>query len=330
MKLIDWALNRPQALTAVVLLVAIWGVLAYLRTPVDLFPDTEPPQAVVVATHPGASARDMASDVTQVLEKELNTLDGVTNLTSTSRDGVAAISVEFGYHKTLAEAVATVGNALDRTTGDLPADVTRPRVYPVSEATSPVMTLALRPAADSPKDLADVRLLAANPIQDRLLALPAVGDVEVFGGHEPEVRVAVDREALAAQDLGAGAGGGGSRGRQRQHPRRPGELRQRGVPGHRRRQGGHAAGAGRAAAAAGPGGHRAARRRRRGTAGHRGGTQRLPRQRRVGDRPRHPAAAGGRHPRRHPGRAGGAARAARGITETSGSPSPAASRTSSR
>ena len=202
MRLIDWALARPQALSAVVLLVVIWGVLAYVRTPVDLFPDTEPPQAVVVATQPGASASDMASDVTQVLEKELNTLDGVVNLTSTSRDGVAAIRVEFNYHKTLSQATAVVGNALDRVIGGLPADVARPRVFPVSEATSPVMTLALRPKADSPKGLSDVRLLAANPIQDRLLSLDGVGDVEIFGGHDPEVRVALDREALAAQGLG--------------------------------------------------------------------------------------------------------------------------------
>ncbi len=205
MRLTDWALRQPHALLAVILLVAIWGVLALARIPVDLFPDTNPPQAVVVATQPGASARDVASDVTRVLEKELSTLDGLTDLTSTSRDGVASIRVAFGYHKRLDEAVAAVSNALDRTTGELPADVARPRVFPVSEATSPVMTLALRPAADSPKDLADVRLLAENPIQDRLLALPAVGDVEVFGGHEPEVRVAVDREALAAQGIGVAA-----------------------------------------------------------------------------------------------------------------------------
>ncbi|MDZ7680889.1 MAG: efflux RND transporter permease subunit [Fodinibius sp.] len=202
MKIIDWSLRQPQALAAVVLLVAIWGILAYVRTPVDLFPDTAPPQAVVVATQPGASARDMASDVAQVLEKEFNTLDGVDNITSTSRDGVTSINVEFGYRKTLTEAVGAVGNALDRVTGDLPADMARPRVYAVSEATSPVMTLALRPAADSPKNLADIRLLAENPIQDRLLALPEVGDVEVFGGHQPEVQVVVDREALAAQGLG--------------------------------------------------------------------------------------------------------------------------------
>ncbi|MFP4130338.1 MAG: efflux RND transporter permease subunit, partial [Halorhodospira sp.] len=202
MRITDWALRRPAALTAVVLLVAIWGVLAYLRTPVDLFPDTAPPQAVVVATQAGASAEDMANDVARVLEKELNTLDGVANITSTSRDGVSSVSVEFSYRKGLAQATSAVSNALDRTSGALPADVGRPEVYPVGDATSPVMTLALRPEADSPKDLADVRLLAENPIQDRLLAMDAVGDAEVFGGHQPEVRVEVDREALAAQGLG--------------------------------------------------------------------------------------------------------------------------------
>ena len=209
MRLTDWALRRPAALTAVVLLVAIWGTLAYLRTPVDLFPDTAPPQAVVVATQAGASAEDMANDVARVLEKELNTLDGVANITSTSRDGVSSVSVEFSYRKGLAQATSAVSNALDRTSGALPADVGRPEVYPVGDATSPVMTLALRPQADSPKDLADVRLLAENPIQDRLLAMDAVGDAEVFGGHQPEVRVEVDRldatdpPALAVVDVDA-------------------------------------------------------------------------------------------------------------------------------
>ncbi|MDR5897862.1 efflux RND transporter permease subunit [Halomonas vilamensis] len=204
MTLIDWSLKQPKALAAVVVLVAVWGILAYVRTPVDLFPDSAPPQVAVVTTQPGASATNMASDVTEILEKELNTLDGVVSITSTTRDGVSSVRVEFGYHKTLAQATAAVSNSLDRVIGDLPSNVKQPRIFPVSEATSPVMTLALRPKADSPKDLADVRLLAMNPIQDRLLALDGVGDVEVFGAHNPEVRVAIDREALAAQEMGIG------------------------------------------------------------------------------------------------------------------------------
>jgi len=204
MSLTDWALRRPAALIAVVLVVAIWGVLTYIRTPVDLFPETATPRAVVIATQSGASAQDMASNVAQVLEKELNTLDGVTNITSVSRDGVASVNVEFGYHKSLSQATSAAANALDRVTGELPRGVERPRVYPVGDATAPVMTLALSPKADSAKDLAAVRLLAENPIQDRLLAINEVGDAEIFGGQQPQVRVQVDRTALAAQDVGLG------------------------------------------------------------------------------------------------------------------------------
>ncbi|MDZ7713030.1 MAG: efflux RND transporter permease subunit [Rhodovibrio sp.] len=201
MTLSDRALKQPHVVAALVVLVAVWGVLAYLRTPVDLFPDTAPPQVAVIATQPGASARDVTDNITQVLEKEFNSLGGVETITSTSRDGVAAITVEFQYGRTAGAAVTAVSNAIDRVAQDLPADMPPPEVHAVTDATQSVLTLALRPAAESPKRLADVRLLAENVLKDRFLALPAVGDVEVFGGHQREVRVAVDSRALAARGI---------------------------------------------------------------------------------------------------------------------------------
>ena len=201
MSLTDASLRHPWTLLALVLLLVILGGLSYFQTPRDLFPETAPPQAVVIATQPGASAQDMASNVTEVLEKELATLSGVDTITSTSRDGVSSIQVAFRYVRDRGGALTDVSNALDRVRGELPANMPVPRVYPVTEATSPVLTLALNPKAGSPKDLAAVRLLAENPIKDRLLGLPAVGDVEVFGGHRPQVRVRVDRDRLAAHGL---------------------------------------------------------------------------------------------------------------------------------
>ena len=201
MNLPDRALKHPQVLAALVLLVAVWGALAYVRTPVDLFPDTAPPQVAVIATLPGAAARDVTDDVTRVLEKEFSTVRGVKEITSTTRDGVAAINVEFHYGREATQAVTAVRNAIDRIAPDLPADMPAPQVHAVTDASQSVLTLSLAPAGDSPKRLADVRLLAENVLKDRLLALPAVGDVEIFGGHEPEVRVAVDSEALAARDI---------------------------------------------------------------------------------------------------------------------------------
>lgn len=201
MKLTDLSLRNPYALTALVLAVAVLGLASYWTTPRDLFPETTPPQAVVIAPWAGASAEDVADNVTRVLEKELATLSGVDDLTSTSRDGVAAIRVAFGYHRDPGAAVTEVSNALDRVGSDLPADMGQPQVHAITPATQPAMTLAVRPGEASPKDLATVRLLADNPLQDRLLALEAVGDVEVFGGPAPEVRVAVDRDRLRGHGL---------------------------------------------------------------------------------------------------------------------------------
>jgi len=197
------ALAHPYAVIALVLLVAAMGVFGYLRTPVDLFPETAPPQVVVITIQPGASADDVEDKITEVIEKEINTLSGLENLRSTSRDAVSSIMAEFRYTKPLGEALLDVQNAIARVHGDLPAGVREPRIYRLTEASSrPLLTLALRPKEGSTKTWMDVRLLAENQITDRILALSGIADVDVFGGHRPEVRVSVDRDRLVANGVG--------------------------------------------------------------------------------------------------------------------------------
>jgi multidrug efflux pump subunit AcrB len=170
---------------------------------VDLFPESAPPQVVVITIQPGASADDVTDKITEPLEKEINTLSGLENLRSTSRDGVSSIMAEFVYAKPLGEALLDVQNAIARVRGDLPAGVREPRIYRLTEASSrPLLTLALRPKADSKKTWADVRLLAENQITDRILGLEGIADVDVFGGHRPEVQVRADRDRLVAHGVG--------------------------------------------------------------------------------------------------------------------------------
>lgn len=203
MNLTRLALAHPYAVIALVLLVAAMGVFGYLRTPVDLFPETAPPQVVVITIQPGASADDVEDKITEVIEKEINTLSGLENLRSTSRDAVSSIMAEFRYTKPLGEALLDVQNAIARVHGDLPAGVREPRIYRLTEASSrPLLTLALRPKEGSTKTWMDVRLLAENQITDRILALSGIADVDVFGGHRPEVRVSVDRDRLVANGVG--------------------------------------------------------------------------------------------------------------------------------
>jgi len=201
MNLTTSSLKNPYTVVALVLVVVALGAFAFFRTPTDLFPNTVPPQVVVVTVEPGAAARDVADKITQVIEKELNTLSGLKRVVSTSRDEVSSINAEFYYTKAVGEAVQDVQNAISRVRPDLPADILEPRIYRIGDATRPLLTLALRPKPHSAKSMSDIRLLAENPIKDAILALPGIADVDVFGAHQPEVTVRVRRDRLAANGL---------------------------------------------------------------------------------------------------------------------------------
>jgi multidrug efflux pump subunit AcrB len=194
-------LAAPHLLLALTFTGAALGVVALLRLPVNLFPDSERPQAAVVTVWPGASASDVEADVTRVIETELAGSDLVRQILSTSRDEVSVVTAEFTYAKDLDTAAADAGAALDRVRAQLPPDVQPPQVFRISSATPAAMTLALRPAPGSPLDLSMVRQLADNEIRDRLLAAPEVARVEVFGGHVPVARVEPDPVRLAAHGL---------------------------------------------------------------------------------------------------------------------------------
>jgi multidrug efflux pump subunit AcrB/outer membrane protein TolC len=201
MMLPKFSLKNPHTILALVLMVTALGFFSFWLTPTDLFPDTTPPQVSVVTVYPGATSKDVADKITWVLEKEINTLPGLTRITSTSRDEVSSIRVEFNYEKVVGEAVLNVQNTVARVRGDLPAGAQDPRIYRITDATRPLLTLSLTPKIGSMKTLAEIRLLAENDIKNELLAVPGVGDVQVFGGHQPEVVVRVDRDALVAHGL---------------------------------------------------------------------------------------------------------------------------------
>jgi len=199
------SLNHPYAVIALVLLVVAMGIIGFVRTPVDLFPNTNPPQVVVITQQPGASAGDIEDKITEVIEKEVNTVSGVENIRSTSRDQVSSVTVEFKYTKDPGQAIVDVQNAIARIQSDLPQRAQSPSIFELNESTArPLLTLALSPGEESIKSLRDIRLLAENQIKDRILRLDGVADVDVFGGNRPEVVVAVSRDKLAANDISLG------------------------------------------------------------------------------------------------------------------------------
>ncbi|NCD35311.1 MAG: efflux RND transporter permease subunit, partial [Spartobacteria bacterium] len=204
MNITAFSLRNPFTVVAGILIVVALGLAAFFRMPTDLFPNTVPPQILVLTVRPGASASDVSGKITQVLEKQLNTLAGRVNVTSTTRDEVSSIRVEFDYDTPIGEAVTDVQNAVNRVRAALPDDIMEPRVYKITDATRPLVTLSLHPRPDGSQSLMQIRLLADNQLSDALLSIPGVADVQVFGAHQPEIQILADRAALSGYGLSLG------------------------------------------------------------------------------------------------------------------------------
>jgi multidrug efflux pump subunit AcrB len=201
MKLTEKYLKRPYLIISLILLAAFVGIIGFEKIPINLFPDSDYPQIAVVVPYPGASAKDIEDKVTRLIEKELNTLDGLRKVSSSTKDEITAILAEFEYSKGLEAAATDAANALKKIEGQLPQDIRPPQIFKISKATQPDLILSLTPKENSPYDLAKIRQMAENEIKEDLLRIKEVANVEVFGGYNPELTIVIDPDRLNAHGI---------------------------------------------------------------------------------------------------------------------------------
>jgi len=201
MNAVERLLHRPHAVIAFTLVATLLGIMGYLHMPINLFPDTNRPMVSVVTQRPGATADDVALEVTHPVEVRLSALDGVRRVTSTSRDQVSLVQVEFEYGNDIDLAAARVEMELKRVTGDLPQGAREPLIFRITDAAHAAMVLTVSAAEGDGLDPGRIRRLAENPLRDRLLNVPGVAEAEVFGGDRRQVAVELDRDRLVAHDL---------------------------------------------------------------------------------------------------------------------------------
>jgi multidrug efflux pump subunit AcrB len=204
MKFVERYIRRPYLVLSLVLLLSVIGIMGYMKMPFNLFPDTDRPQITVITVMPGSAAADVETDITRIIEKEVSTIDMTRKVTSTSKDEVSVVTAEFEYEKSLDSAATDVANALSKISARLPQGVRPPQIFKISQATQPVVTLALSPKAGSPVDLRKVRELADNQIKEELLRNSEIANAEVFGGYQPEIQVTVDQDRLNRFGVGLG------------------------------------------------------------------------------------------------------------------------------
>jgi len=190
---------RPVATTLSMLAIVLAGLIAYTLLPVSALPQVDYPTIRVMTLYPGASPQVMTSAVTAPLERQFGQMPGLSQMASTSSGGASVITLRFSLDLNMDVAEQEVQAAINGATNLLPTDLPAPPVYnKVNPADTPVLTLAITSKTMLlPKlnDLVDTRMA------QKISQISGVGMVSIAGGQRQAVRIKVNPDALAANNL---------------------------------------------------------------------------------------------------------------------------------
>lgn len=186
----DYFYKRPYLLYSIIFGFLVVGILALVTLPKNLFPDSTPPQVLVITKIPGATAQVAANSVSKPIEQEIARLGLIKDVSSINVANFSIVKAEFEYEKGLDAAAVDVANALSIVKGNLPSDV-NPSVYTTGDFTLPVDVISVSPK-NKAVTLADIRKIVDGVIKPQLLSNTEIGNVEVFGGYESAINIEVD------------------------------------------------------------------------------------------------------------------------------------------
>jgi multidrug efflux pump subunit AcrB len=201
---VEKVLRKPHIIIAFLALFVMSGFMGYNKIHRNLFPNSNYPEVAIVVVEPGASAKTMASNIAVPVEEELYALDQIRRAYSTTIDEVTVIRAEFEYSKNVDNAVNDVTNAISKIRAKLPKDIKEPQVIKITEATAPILVVAMSPKDGSGLTLEDIRDLASGKIKHQLLRTQGVANVDIFGGYEKELQIIIDKEKLDSLHLSLG------------------------------------------------------------------------------------------------------------------------------
>ena len=182
--------QRPYLTFALIAAFFIIGIQGLVMMPKNLFPDAERPQVIVITQIPGATATVAATTISKPIEEEVSRLGLIREVSSVNVANFSIVKAEFEYTKGLNAAAVDVSNALSIARSKLPATA-NPAIYTAGAFTLPVEVVTLT-AKDNSLALPDLRKIADSFIKPYLLSKPAIGNVEVFGGYQSAINIALD------------------------------------------------------------------------------------------------------------------------------------------
>ena len=189
--------DRPVTTIMVFLGILAIGIVSVSKLPIDLFPEIENPVISVLTQYPGASAKDVETNVTKKIESWLSTVNELDKITSTSIDNMSIVQCQFKWGANLDEAANDIRNLLEMSKREMPADAEPPFIFKFGSNMFPILVYGIT-AEESYEGL---NKLIEKKIADPLKRLPGAGAVLPMGAPIRQIQVKIDPAKLEAYNL---------------------------------------------------------------------------------------------------------------------------------
>ena len=191
------AVNKPISTMLIFVAVIVLGIFSLTKLPIDQFPEIEPPYVSILTTYPGVNSSEIETNVTKILENTLNSIDGLKEITSTSKDNISVIMMEFKWGMDLESVVDDIRSSLEWTYDNLPDGCSRPIVFKFNSASMPIMQYAITAKESYP----GLKKLLEDKVINVLNRIDGIGTLSISGAPERYVYVDIDQTKLDAHNL---------------------------------------------------------------------------------------------------------------------------------
>ncbi|MTI81153.1 MAG: efflux RND transporter permease subunit [Firmicutes bacterium] len=199
MKLANFSVDRPVAITMLIVAMVILGMVSLPKLAVDLYPDMELPVAVVVTSYEDADPAEVEKIVTKPLESAIGTTSNISEIQSVSSEGNSLIVMMFDWGTDMDDATIEAREKIDGFRDMLPSDVGSPRVMKMDPNSAPIMMYTL-----DGDDLVTLNNIAEDTVKSRFERINGIASVVITGAKEQEYKVILDRAKLESYGLTAG------------------------------------------------------------------------------------------------------------------------------
>lgn len=199
MNLSTLSIKRPVLTIVMNVALILFGIIGYSYLGIREFPSIDPAQVSVRTSYSGANADIIESQITEPLEKAINSIDGIRNITSSSVQGTSSISIEFNLDKDLEEAANDVRDKVSQAVRSLPDDLDAPPV--VSKADADAQRILSMTVQSDGKNILELSDYAENVIAQRIETIAGVSSVQIWGQRRYAMRLWIDPLKLASYGL---------------------------------------------------------------------------------------------------------------------------------